>query len=199
MVSVHGGDDCVGEDLVTLPREKDFVLKTRRIGGRIEGTTLDEYGKPISIVTILGGENSTHSFADGRFVLENIRGDVITIVFTHPDYTPVTLEGVQDGAAGLVVHMLKPRPSIVLVVRDADSSEPVTKIRVEMTFADEKARPAPTSPVRLAKDGRYEVRLPEGATSVTVSAVGLASQTMPLAGRNDGEVVPVLLAAGKAK
>jgi hypothetical protein len=184
---------------VALPREGEFVMQTRQIGGRIEGTTLDERGNPVSLVTIYGGDNSTHSFADGRFVLENFRGDVVSIRFTHPDFAPVVVRDVRDGAAGLVVHLERPRPTIVLCVRDPDTSAPVPRVQIEMTFADPSARPAATSPQRLAADGKYVVRVPEGATSVSVSAERRTSQQVSLAGRADGETVQVLLADASGK
>jgi hypothetical protein len=193
-ISVHGGDDCVGSEPVALPHEGEFLMRARQIGGRIEGTTLDERGEPVSLVTIEGGDNSTHSFADGRFVLENFRGDVVSIRFTHPDYAPVVVADVRNGAAGLVVHMERPRPTIVLDVRDPDTSAPVARVQLEMTFAEGRPPPAATSPQRLAADGKYAVRVPEGATSVSVAAEGRASEAVPLAGRVDGEIVRVLLA-----
>jgi hypothetical protein len=198
-ISVHGGDDCVGWEVVALPREGEFLMRTRQIGGRIEGTTLDERGEPVSLVTINGGDNSTHSFADGRFVLENFRGDVVSIRFTHPDYAPVVVDGVRNRAAGLVVHMERPRPTIVLDVRDPDTSAPVTRVRLQTTFAEGSAPPAATSPQRLSADGMYSVRVPEGATSVRVSAEGRTSETVPLVGRVDGDVVRVLLADASSK
>ena len=198
-ISVHGGDDCVGSTAVALPHEGEFLMSTRQIGGRIEGTTLDERGDPVSLVTINGGDNSTHSFADGHFVLENFRGDPVSIRFTHPDFAPVVVRDVRDGASGLVVRLERPRPTIVLCVRDPDTSAPVPRVRLEMTFADENVRPAATSPQRLAADGKYVVRVPEGATSVSVSAESRRTEQVSLAGRADGETVQVLLADASGK
>jgi hypothetical protein len=146
-----------------------------------------------------GGGNSTHSFADGRFVLENFRGDEVTIRFTHPDFTPTAMEAVRDGATGLVVRMERPRPTLVLDVRDRDTLAPLNRVRVEFWFAAGTAQPAPTSPERLGTDGRHKVKVPDGATTLTVSASGHEPEAVVLAGPTDGEYLRVLLAPTSAK
>jgi hypothetical protein len=194
VLSVHGGDDCIGRENAMLPAEGEIQVRTRQIRGRIEGTTVDGDGEPVALVTVEGGDNSTHSFADGRFVLENFRGDAVAIRCTHPDFPPVLLEGVRDGTTGLVVRMERPRPEIVLEVVDRDTGAPVVRVRVEFSFPEGTAPPAATSPERLAPDGRFAVRVPEGATSLAVSAAGRGAGEVPLAGRAEGEVVRVALA-----
>ena len=194
VISVHGGDDCVGRSSVVLPHGGEFTVRTRQIRGRIEGTTVDGSGDPVALVTVEGGGNSTHSFADGRFVLENFRGDAVTVTFTHPDYPPVVVPGVRDGAAGLVVRLERPRPVIVLEVTEEDTAAPVKRVQVGFWYADGGGRPATTSSQRLSADGRYEVRVPEGAVSLSVSAEGRKGQDVSLAARADGETVRLLLA-----
>ena len=196
-LSAHGGDDCLGREAVMLPRGTEGVLRVRAIRGRIEGTTVDAEGNPVALVTVEGGGNSTHSFADGRFTLENFRGDAVTIRFTHPDFPPVVLRDVKDGTAGLVVAMERPRPRIVLEVRDRDTGEPVPRIRTELLYEEGAERPAATSPERLAADGRYPLRVPAGAVGIRVAADGGRTAEVSFAGRVEEEVVPVLLAPGE--
>ena len=193
-ISVHGGDDCIGWGQVVLPHDGEFAVQTRQIRGRVEGRTIDERGAPVPLVLVEGGGNSTHSFADGRFVLENFRGDAVTIRFTHPDHPPVVLADVRDGTTGLVVRIGRARPEIVLDVRDKETSAPVTRVRLAFAFEDGRVRPAATSPHHVAADGRHLVRIPEGATSVSVSADGRRREQISLAGRADGDTVFVLLA-----
>ncbi len=198
-VSAHAGDDCIGWIVAATPAKDEVLLRARQIRGRIAGTTIDAHGDPVALVDVEGGDNGTHSFADGRFVLANFRGDEVTIRFTHPDYAPVVLADVRDGATGLVVRMDRPRPRIVLDVRDRDTDAPVTHVRVEFAFAPNAAPPAPTSPERVSPDGRHAVRVPEGATTLSVAAAGRAEERVPLDGRVDGETVRVVLASSSGR
>jgi protocatechuate 3,4-dioxygenase beta subunit len=193
-ISVHGGDDCAGSESVSIPFKGEFSMKTRALRGRIEGTMVDGQGDPVALVLVAGGENTTHSFADGRWVLENFRGDSVKVTFSHPDFRDVVLAGVKDGTTGLFVHMEHPRTRLVLDVKESETAAPVK--RLEMAFGSEPATtlfPDPGSKY-LSPDGRYEVRLPEGETLLFIYANGRQPATVDLAGRADGEVVPVLLA-----
>jgi hypothetical protein len=192
-LSAHAGDDCIGMIVVVLPCKDDVLLPARQIGRSVAGTTVDAHGDPVALVDVEGGDNGTHSFADGRFELANFRGETVTIRFTHPDYAPVVLEGVRDGTSGLVVRMEPRRAVLVLDVRDRGTDEPVTHVRLEFAFAPGTAPPAPTSPERLSPDGLFAVRLPEGATTLSVAAGGHAPESVPLAGRADGDTVRVTL------
>jgi len=194
MVSVHGGDDCAGSEGVVIPFKGECVLRTRALRGRIEGTMTDGKGNPLALVLVEGGENTTHSFADGRFVLENFRGDAVKMTFSHPEYRDVVLERVGDGTAGLVVRMEHPRPTIVLDVKDVATAAPVKRIGVG--YGSDPATPTGPEPgsAYLSADGRYVVRFPDGETQLFIYAIGWEPATVDLAGRADGEVVPVLLA-----
>jgi protocatechuate 3,4-dioxygenase beta subunit len=196
-LSAHAGDDCIGMTVVALPCKDAVLVRARQIRGRIAGTTVDARGDPVALVDIEGGDNSTHSFADGRFELANFRGDAVTIRFTHPDYAPVVLEAVRDGTTGLVVRIERRRSVVVLDVRDRDTDAPVSHVRLEFAFAAESDRPAPTSPEHLSPDGLYAVRVPEGATTLSVGADGHAPEVVSLAGRTDGDTVRVTLAPSR--
>ncbi len=198
-LSAHAGDDCLGWTIVAPPAKDEVVLRARQIRGRIEGTTVDAHGDPVQLVQIEGGDNGTHSFADGRFVLANFRGDSVGIRFTHPDFAPVDLEGVRDGTTGLVVRLERMRPEIVLEVRDRDTDAPLTHVRVEFAFAEGARPPAPTSPERLSPAGRYAVRVPEGATELTVAAERVEPARVTLSGRADGETVRVVLGPARGQ
>jgi protocatechuate 3,4-dioxygenase beta subunit len=198
-ISVHGTDDCIGWTTVTLPHAAELAVRTRQLRGRIEGTTVDPQGAPVALVTVTCDDNSTHSFADGHFALENFRGDAVTIRFLHPDWAPVVLEGVRDGTTALVVRLERPRIEVVLEVRDRDTGAPVPRVQLLFTFAAGSAPPPPTSPERLAADGRYRLRLPAGATHVAVAAADRATESVPVAGLADGDRVAVTLAPSAAK
>jgi hypothetical protein len=192
-ISVHGGDDCAGSDPVLMPFEGEFPMRTRAIRGRIEGTVVDGHGDPVALVTVEGGENTTHSFADGRWVLENFRGTEIPVTFSHPDFSRVVVSAVRDGTAGLVVRFEHPRPTLVIEVKDRDTGALVKRVDLRFGFPDGTVSFDGASPYRLAADGKYTVRLPEGALRLRVTAEGRAVEEVLLQNRADGEVVPVVL------
>lgn len=194
VISAHGGDDCLGSERLLLPRTGEAVLRTRGIRGRIEGTTVDGEGSPVPLVAVMGGGNTTHSFADGRWVLENFPGDEVDIRFSHPDFPAVVVAGVADGTTGLLVRMEAPLPAVILEVSDRDTGAPVPRVRVEFLLDGGGPAGDGTSPERVSPAGRHEVRLPAGAAALRISAEGRSAAEVPLAGRIDGEVVPVLLA-----
>jgi len=179
---------------VILPHEGEFLMRTRTIGGRIEGTTVDEHGDPVALVVVAGGENYTHSFGDGHFVLENFRGKVVTLTCTHADYLPVTVTNVADGATGVVARLERRQPMVNLEVHDAATSAPILHTVVEFVIDDPAARPDPTSPHHLSTDGRFPIRVPAGVSALDVSAAGYERKRVSLAAPVDGETVRVVLA-----
>ncbi len=194
-LSAHGGDDCIGTLVVALPETREATLVTRPIRGRIEGRVEDAAGAPVPLVLVDCGENSTHSFADGRFVLENFGDDVVRVTFEHADYRTVALDAVRDGTSGLLVRLEDARPLLVLDVRRTRDDAPVDRIRAEYRFADGSREPLPGSPFDTAPKGtgRHALRVPHGAVALRVTAPRLAGETLDLAGRSDGEVVALLL------
>src|SRR5262245_7562016 len=192
-ISAHAGDDCLGEEPVVLPRDGEFLMRTRQIGGRIEGTVVNEGGEPVALAMVLGSDNFTHSFLDGRFVLENFLGDVVTLNVIHADYAPVTVPGVRDGATGVVVRLERPRRTVLLEVRDVDSGAPIPHVLVRLQFPPGVKPPPATSEHFLSADGRYSLRVPAEATVATVSSERHAGADVALAGRVDGETVVVRL------
>jgi len=192
-LSAHGGDDCIGRDAFALPREKEVTIRARQIRGRISGTTVDARGNPIPLVVVDGGGNSTHSFADGTFVLENFVGDVLQIRFAHADYHNLVVRDVADGEDALVVKLVDRRARIILDVKAADTGDALAHIVVTATFPAGANSGRPTSPHHFTQDGRHDVRVPDGATHLVVGAEGRAPEQIPLSGVVDGDVVPILL------
>ena len=193
MISVHGGDDCIGRGSFRVPTASDVVLRTHAIRGRIEGEIVDARGEPVSLVMVDGGGNSTHSFADGRFVLENFRGDRVAMTFSHPDYVATRLPDVPDGAAELVVRMERRQPVVILDVRHADHEAPIAHVVVTFAFPEGVTPGAQTSPHHLSETGRHGVRLPDGAITMTISAEGFEPQTLEVVAGMDGDSVVVTL------
>ncbi len=192
-LSVHGGDDCIGSEPVTLPRSRDVMLRTLPIRGRITGRVIDPEGRPVPLAFVRGGENSTHSFADGHFVLENFVGDRIDLVIAHAAFRRAVHQAVADGTEDLEVALLHRWPEVRLDVRRSDTDAPVAALEVRLVWDDEKRRALPASPFFLAQSGVYSVRLPAGVRSLAITADGLQPAAVDVAGRTVGEIISVLL------
>jgi hypothetical protein len=193
MLTVHGGDDCLGYLSIQVPWSKEVVMKTRQIRGRIEGRVIDSFGDPVELATVDGGENTTHTFADGSFVLENFRGDVIPIRFDHTDFQTLVLPGVLNGTAALVVRMESKLPRVHLDVREQSTGAPVKAIQIRFLLPPGQIPPPPQSPHYLSEEGLHEIRLPVGAVQVLVTAGGREATTVELAGVRDGDTISVFL------
>jgi hypothetical protein len=193
ILSVLGGNDIAGWTEVCAPVAAEVVVRSRQIRGRIEGTVLDGRGRPLDVVLVNGGENSTHTFADGSFVLENFRGDPVSIRFEHPDYRPETVPGVADGTRGLEVRLASRCPEILLRVVERGTNRPVDTILVTFDFAD-GSRAGAGSPLHVAKKGLHALTVPEGAIRARVSLPsGGSPETVDLLAARDGAVFDVAL------
>ena len=192
-VSIHGGDDCAGYLLVNVPVEGEVVLMSRQLRGRIEGKVLDGEDRPIAVVKVDGGDNSTHTFADGGFVLENFRGEKVNLVFTHPDYETTVVSGVADGSREVVVRLVRRWPELSLLVRDHANDEPIDVVSIVLQFEGEEKPPQPSSPHSVSKQGLHRIRVPEGAVTATVAADGYEEQVVFLSGVAEGEIRKVVL------
>jgi protocatechuate 3,4-dioxygenase beta subunit len=199
MISVHGGDDCVGRASFNLPVESEVTVRTRAIRGRIEGEILDADGEPIPLVMVDGGGNSTHSFADGSFVLENFRGEKVSVMFSHPEFRPTRVGDVPDGAAELVVRMERRQPVVILDVRHADHEAPVAHVVVTFTYPEGVTPGRQTSPHHLSETGRHAVRIPDTAIALTVAAEGHEARTIDVVAGMDGDTVVVTLPPTRAE
>jgi hypothetical protein len=193
VLSVLGGDDIAGWMEVRAPFDGEVVLRSRQIRGRIEGKVLDDLGHPLDVVLVNGGDNSTHTFADGSFVLENFRGDPIAIRFEHPDYRPEVGPGVPDGTRGMEVRLASRCPEVFLRVVERDTNRPAKTIVVVFEFANGTVAAA-GSPFFVAKKGLFSLAVPEGAVRARISeTVGGASETVDLSAARDGVVYDVTL------
>jgi hypothetical protein len=192
MISVHGGDDCAGYLQVKVPLKGEVVIRARQIRGRIEGKVIDEFDRPIPLVRIDGGENTTHTFADGTFVLENFRGDLVDLSLTHADYRPATSRQVPDGSRGLTVRMASRWPLVRFRVTAHGDGAPVPIVSVKLEFPGQPV-PVPASPFFLSAAGVHAVRVPDGATTATIEAEGREAAEVDLTGVRDGDTVDVIL------
>ena len=192
-VSVHGGDDCAGYTQVTVPMKGEVVLRSRQIRGRIEGKVLDAEDRPIAVVKVDGGDNTTHTFADGKFVLENFRGDVVNLVFTHPDYETKRVLGVENGAREVLVRLVRRWPEMSFVVRDHGTDAPIEIVSIRLRFEGDEKPPLPASPHSVSKQGVHKLRVPDGAVAATVAAEGYEEQVVFLSGVAEGEIREVVL------
>ncbi len=194
-VSAHGGNDCLGVVRFSVPGNDEVTVRVRPIRGRIEGRVVDESGQPVPLAYVDGGGNSTHSFADGTFVLENFHGDVVTLRVSHGEFRPLALAGIRDGRTGLEARLTSRWPALHLAVRRGDTDAAVEEVEVLLVFTGEERPPLPASRVHIAKDGVHVVRVPAGVVRVTIigQEQGLLPAGVAVQGRLDGDVVDVVL------
>jgi hypothetical protein len=193
MISVHGGDDCAGYLRVQVPAEDEVVLRARQIRGRIDGRVIDEWDRPVPLVMVEGGDNSTHTFEDGRFRLENFRGDAVDLRFSHADYRPTIRERIVDGSREVVVRLKSRWPLVRFRVREHAGDAPVPVVSIVLHFGKTAQPPTPASPHYLSAAGVHAVRVPAGAERAEVSAEGHEPAEVILTGVRDGDLVPVVL------
>ena len=194
VISVIGGDDIAGWTQLSVPVEGEVVVRSRQIRGHIDGRVVDDRDRPIDVALVMGGGNTTHTFADGSFTLENFRGDLVEIRFEHPDFRPETLAAVVDGTHDLLVRMENRLPQVFFRIRDRDTLEPVETVAIVLTFAG-GGGVLSASPFHLGKEGLFAVRIPDGVVSASVRHAGRArpTETVDLAAARDGDVIEVLL------
>ena len=194
VVSVIGGDDVAGWTVLSVPVEGEVVVRSRQIRGHIDGRVVDDRDRPIDVALVMGGDNTTHTFADGSFTLENFRGDTVEIRFEHPDYRPEMRAAVADGTYDLLVRMESRLPQVFFRIRDRDTLEPVEAVAIVLAFAG-GGGVLSTSPFHLGKEGLFAVRIPDGVVSASVRHAGRAgpTETVDLAAARDGDVIEVLL------
>jgi len=192
-ITVHGGNDCAGRTPVQVPLEAKLTIYSRALRGRIEGKVLDEYDRPIPLARIDGGANTTHSFADGGFVLENFRGDVVTVVFTHVDYRPHPVEGVRNGERELLVRLTSKWPQVMFRVIGHGRGRPIREVKIELFFAEGAVAPLPASPYYLSKKGVHAVRIPTGVVKAVISSKAREPLDVDLTGARDGDEIEVVL------
>ncbi len=193
VLSVHGGDDCAGRTTVLVPVAGEVVIPCRALRGRIAGRVLTDAGDPVPLVYVTGGDNGTHTFADGTFVLENFRGDPVDISFTHPDYEPAVRTGVPDGEKSLEVRLDARLPRVRFRVVDDATGEPTPLVEIRFGFSGGRRPPFDASPIHLGAVGLYELRLPRHATTAEVAAPGKGSATVDLSAARDGDEFEVRL------
>jgi hypothetical protein len=192
-ITIHGGNDCAGRMPVMVPLKAKLTIYSRALRGRIEGRVLDEYDRPIPLVRVDGGGNTTHTFANGSFVLENFRGDVVTIVFTHVDYRPHPVEGVTNGERELLVRLVSKWPKVLFRVVGHGKGKPIREAKIELIAAKGQLAPLPSSPFYLSKQGVHAVRVPDGIAKAVISANGREPVDVVLAGARDGDEIEVIL------
>ncbi len=186
-VSLHYGNDCISNQLFEVPKQNDVTMRSHPARGRITGRVVDIDGVPVSLAVIGGGWNSTHSFAEGDFVLENFHGDPVDLDVAHPDYLPVKLGGIADGTEELTIRLERRQPRVRLDVRDAVSGKSLRHVTVELLANDGSAVPLTSSPHYLDETGVHEVVLPAEIATIRVSAAGHELQTADVRDLRDGD------------
>ena len=196
-LSVHAGLDGVLFQAITVAESRDDVNVSVRVGGQVTGRVIDRAGRPIPAARIDGSGNTTHSLADGTFLLENLDSpDPFTLHVTHHAYYPRDVAQVQDGARDLEI-LLEPLPVATLVVRQGADVAPCTECEIVYEGPPAALARIPTSPYRRSADGAYDVILYPEITWVRVFRVGFAERRLAasvLAGGTRTEVA--LEAAG---
>jgi len=192
-ISLHHGDDCIAHEPFDVPKQNDVALRSHPARGRITGRVVDVDDVPVPLAVIGGGWNSTHSFAGGGFVLENFHGDPVDLDVAHPDYLPVRVGGVADGAEEVVIRLERRQPRVRLGVRDAVSGESLPHVTVELLASDGSAVPLTASPHYLDETGVHEVVLPAEIAAIRVSAIGHERQIVDVRDLRDGDERTVTL------
>jgi outer membrane receptor protein involved in Fe transport len=87
----------------------------------LRGRTLDQKGVPIPGVKIEVVDTNavTESLSDGLFVLENISEEKVLLLFTHPEYLPLSLEVFPEKKAQEVLDVfLTPKNPILMTIKE---------------------------------------------------------------------------------
>jgi protocatechuate 3,4-dioxygenase beta subunit len=192
-ITVHANLDGVLFQEITIGTTRDDVNFTVRVGGAVTGRIVDRNGRPIAAARIDGSGNTTHSLADGTYLLENLneRTKPFRLTVHHHAYYPRDVDGVRDGQLGLEVA-LDLLPVATLVVREGDTFTPLTEIEVLYNASAAVRATIPTSPYRTNAQGEYHVILYPKAASIRVFKQGYKEQTLALselAGGTRREVV----------
>ncbi|GEM_PF-3206402 len=192
-VSVHAGTDCVEERLLEFRGEEDPPALFFRVlaGGLVEGRVVDGEKNPVADAVITAGTNSTHSYADGSFKLENVEGDVLTLVVRHHRFHIDRVEGIPEGAKGVEIVMDAPLPAVVFKVREPGTLEPLSTVRIR--FLGPIVTPVPESTLYVNEEGRHAAVVPEGARRALVEAEGHDAASVVLQDARDGDEIEVLL------
>jgi hypothetical protein len=196
-ISVHVGPDCVTSQLRDFPSSGEQAGLVFRVlaGGRVDGKVVDAQDRPVADAVVSGGQNSTHSYADGSFVLENVEGGVLNLEVRHHLFRTVSVENVPVGQAGLKILLADPLPKIVFLVLRADTREPVTTVRIGFSGGGGFGAPAASRDA----GGRFAMVIPEYASKAGIWAEGTGIVEVPLSAARDGEEIEVLLHAEEGK
>ncbi len=191
-ISVHAALDGVLFQALTITTTREDLNFTVRVGGAVTGRLIDRRGRPVASARIDGSGNTTHSNADGTFLLENLdTPGPFRISITHHAYYPRHVDDVHDGYTGLEV-VLDPLPVATLVVRASDTLALLTDLELLYNAPAAVRATIPTSPYRHAANGAFPVPLYPNALSIRVFKQGFTEQTIALrdlAGGTSREVV----------
>jgi hypothetical protein len=209
-VSVHVGPDCVTSALSEFGSSgvREGLVFRVLAGGKIEGKVVDAQDRPVADAVVSGGTNSTHSYADGSFCLENVEGDRLDLDVRHHLFRTVSVPNVPVGQSGMKVVLADPLPRVVLRVLWADTREPVVLVKITLFMGGGTGDGAIMDPILTIGDprlstssgGLHTLVVPEFATSAMVLAEASAFfQSVDMTAARDGQEFEVLLerAAGK--
>ncbi|MHC5040414.1 MAG: carboxypeptidase-like regulatory domain-containing protein [Planctomycetota bacterium] len=195
-ICIHVGPDCVFSELREFVGDEDPAPLEFRVlaGGAVAGMVVDHLDRPVSGAVIYGGDNTTHSYTDGSFRLENISGDIITLTVQHHLFRTVTVEDVRVGEEDRKLILRDPLPRVIFAVSRKDTGDPLTCVRI--TFGPAQAVLVGTdSPLYTNPKGRYAIVIPEGASHAVIEADQMETVQVPLGTVTEGDVIEVRLQA----
>ncbi|MHC4601425.1 MAG: hypothetical protein ACYS47_20710 [Planctomycetota bacterium] len=194
-VTVHVGPDSVASVLGDYygPAPPKPLVFSVLAGGWVEGRIVDAEDRPVADAVVYGGQNSTHSYADGSFRLENIEGTLIDVVVRHHLFRTENFGKARVGEGGLKIVLHHRLPRVVFLVRDGDSTEPVADVRIRFGPAEALGPNLPDSPLYRDDGGRFTVVVPEGARFATVETEHHRTQQIGFETVQDGQEIEVTL------
>ncbi len=148
--------------------------------GVVRGRLIDEAGQPVAgaevLVRVAGGESvgPVTSSVDGDYIISEVSVGTHELVVTAPDYREAveTVTVTEGGVAEAPVTVNRDLPSgqIRGVVQSFRGDPVAATIRVEPLGTE----------VQADAEGIFQVDVPPGAYTVTVTAEGFAEQSRPL-------------------
>ncbi|MHC4778018.1 MAG: hypothetical protein ACYTFG_05500 [Planctomycetota bacterium] len=198
-VTVHVGPDSVASQLREFKDSgpDPFMQFVVVAGGFVEGSVVDTGENPVAGAVIYGGGNSTHTYVDGSFRLENIEGTLIDLQVRHHLFKTMNFEKARVGETGLKIVLTVRLPRIVFRVRQAESLEPLRDVRVRFGPSNALVGGVPDSPLFRNDEGLFSVVVPEGAVFAVIEAQNHGTQTAPLGEVMDGDEIEVVLSPVK--
>lgn len=192
-ISIHVNIDCVWHGDLTLRTNPQTFSLSVLAGGSVRGRVMDPDGHAIAAAVLHGGGNSTHSYADGTYWLDNITQGPFTLWVVHHLYRAVQVPGVMAGEENRDVVLDRPLPRVTLIVTEKEGGTPIDVIAIDwrLTPGGPPRESVPDSPFWHRGGGHYEVVVPERARGAFVSAEGYPPIEVAPDDMKDGAEIPI--------